>query len=239
MLIIPAIDLRGREVVRLRQGEATTATSFSTDPVEVARTWARLGASRIHVVDLDGAFTGTPKQVDIISQIVSAVDIPIQLGGGLRCEEDVHRALDAGVDRVVIGSIAATDPELTQRLIATYGDRLAIAVDTRDNAVRVSGWTASSRWTPLDLIRRLADAGAARFIVTDVARDGMLNGPNVELLGEATRCVDRPVIASGGIRSLANLRALASTTVEAAIVGRALYDERFTLADAIEAARRS
>ena len=238
MLIIPAIDLQDREVVRLRQGEATTARGFSTDPVHVAGTWVEAGAPWIHVVDLDGAFAGKPQQMDVVSQIASSVDIPIQLGGGMRCEEDVRRAFDAGAARVVIGSIAATDPALTQRLIAAYGDRLAIAVDTRDNVVRISGWTASSFWSPLKLIRQLAAAGAARFIVTDVTRDGMLNGPNVELLTEAARLVDRPVIASGGIRSLDNIRTLADTSVEAVIVGMALYEGRFTLPDAIEAARR-
>lgn len=238
MLIIPAIDLQDREVVRLRQGEATTARGFSTDPVHVAGTWVEAGAPWIHVVDLDGAFAGEPQQMDVVSQIASSVGIPVQLGGGMRCEEDVRRAFDAGVARVVIGSIAATDPALTQRLIAAYGDRLAIAVDTRDNVVRISGWTASSSWSPLKLIRQLAAAGAARFIVTDVARDGMLNGPNVELLTEAARLVDRPVIASGGIRSLDNIRTLADTSVEAVIVGMALYEGRFTLPDAIEAARR-
>jgi len=237
MLIVPAIDLRNREVVRLRQGEATTAIRFSTNPVDVARAWAESGAPWIHVVDLDGAFAGQPQQVDVVSQIASSIDIPVQLGGGMRCEQDVRSAFDAGVARVVIGSIAATDPTLTQRLIAAYGDRLAIAVDTRDNAVRISGWTASSFWSPLKLIRQLADAGAARFIITDVARDGMLNGPNVELLTEAARLVDRPVIASGGIQSLDNLRTLAATPVEAAIVGMALYEGRFSLPDAIEAVR--
>ena len=237
MLIIPAIDLQNREVVRLRQGEATTATSYSSNPVDVARAWAESGAPWIHVVDLDGAFAGEPRQMDVVSQIASSIDLPIQLGGGMRCEEDVRRAFDAGVARVVIGSIAATDPALTQRLIAAYGDRLAIAVDTRGNAVRISGWTASSSWTPLELIRQLADVGAARFIVTDVLRDGMLSGPNVELLAKVARLVDRPIIASGGIQSLENLRTLADTSVEAVIVGMALYEERFSLSDAIKAAK--
>ncbi|MFC2105160.1 1-(5-phosphoribosyl)-5-[(5-phosphoribosylamino)methylideneamino]imidazole-4-carboxamide isomerase [Candidatus Bipolaricaulota bacterium] len=237
MLIIPAIDLQNREVVRLRQGEATTATSYSSNPVDVARAWAESGAPWIHVVDLDGAFAGEPQQMDVVSQIASSIDLPIQLGGGMRCEEDVRRAFDAGVARVVIGSIAATDPALTQRLIAAYGDRLAIAVDTRGNAVRISGWTASSSWTPLELIRQLADVGAARFIVTDVSRDGMLSGPNVELLAKVARLVDRPIIASGGIQSVENLRTLADTSVEAVIVGMALYEERFSLSDAIKAAK--
>ena len=137
----------------------------------------------------------------------------------------------------MIGSIAATDPALTQRLITNYEDRLAIAVDTRGNAVRISGWTASSSWSPLDLIRHLAGAGAARFIVTDISRDGMLNGPNVKLLTEVACLIDRPVIASGGICSLDDLHTLSETSVEAVIIGLALYEGRFTLADAIDAAR--
>jgi len=239
MLIVPAIDLRNGEVVRLRQGETSTATRFSADPVAVAQTWAESGASWIHIVDLDGAFAGEPRQMQVVSRVASAIDIPIQLGGGLRCAEDVRRALEAGAARVVIGSLAATKPDLTQRLIATYGDRLAIAVDTRANQVRVSGWTASSSLSPQELIRRVAAAGAVRFIVTDVARDGMLSGPNVELLAEAARLVDRPVIASGGVRNLEDLRALARTSIEATIVGMALYDGRFSLAGAIRAARRT
>lgn len=238
MLIIPAIDLRNREVVRLRQGEVTAITRFSPDPVDIAQTWAKSGASWLHVVDLDGAFAGKPQQLDLVAQIASTVDIPIQLGGGIRCEKDVRCALKAGVARVVVGSIAATHPALTQELITTYGKRLAIAIDTRDNSVCTSGWTASSSWSPLNLVRRLADAGAERFIVTDVARDGMLTGPNSELLAEVACLIDRPIIASGGIQNLENIRSLAGTAVEAAIVGMALYEGRFSLADAIAAARR-
>jgi phosphoribosylformimino-5-aminoimidazole carboxamide ribotide isomerase len=239
MLIIPAIDLRNREVVRLRQGKTTAVTRFSTDPVDVARSWADAGAAWIHVIDLDGAFAGSPQQLDMVSDIASAVDVPIQLGGGIRCRRDVRAAFDVGVARVVIGSIAATDPQLTQQLIAIYGERLAIAIDTRDNVVRVSGWTDASCWTPIQLASRLAEAGAARFIVTDVARDGMLNGPNLELLTQVADSIDRPVVASGGVESLENLRALAATSVEAAIVGMALYEGRFSLSEAIVAARRS
>jgi len=239
MLIIPAIDLRDRTVVRLRQGEAAAITRFSPDPVDIAQTWAKSGASWIHVVDLDGAFAGKPQQMDLVAQIASSVDIPIQLGGGIRCETDVRRAFTAGVSRVVIGSIAATHPALTQELIAAHGKRLAIAIDTRDNDVRISGWTASGSRSPLNLVRQLADAGAARFIVTDIARDGMLTGPNSELLAEIAHLVDRPVIASGGIQNLEDIRSLAGSAVEAAIVGMALYDGRFSLADAIEAGRRN
>ena len=239
MLIIPAIDLRNREVVRLRQGKTTAVTRFSTDPVDVARSWADAGAAWIHVIDLDGAFAGSPQQLDMVSDIASAVDVPIQLGGGIRCRRDVRAAFDVGVARVVIGSIAATDPQLTQQLIAIYGERLAIAIDTRDNVVRVSGWTDASCWTPIQLASRLAEAGAARFIVTDVARDGMLNGPNLGLLTQVADSIDRPVVASGGVESLENLRALAATSVEAAIVGMALYEGRFSLSEAIVAARRS
>lgn len=238
MLIVPAIDLRNREVVRLRRGEQASVTLFSADPIDVAKTWAESGASWLHVVDLDGAFAGEPRQLDVVSQIASSVDVPIQLGGGMRCEEDVRRAFDAGATRVVIGSIAATDPELTQRLIAAYGEQLAVAVDSRNDAVRISGWTASSSWSPLKLICQLERIGAARFIITDISRDGMLNGPNVELLAEASRLVDRPVVASGGIRDMDDLRILSGSAIEAAIVGMALYEGRFSLADAIEVAGR-
>ena len=237
MIIIPAIDLQGREVVRLRQGAADAATQFSSQPIEIAQTWAENGAEWIHVVDLDGAFSGAPQQLDVVEQIARSVDVPIELGGGLRCAQDVQRALDAGATRVVIGSVAATDPEATGQMIATFGDRLAIGIDTRHGAVRVAGWTEASSWSPIDLIRRLAETGAARFIVTDVERDGMLSGPNVTLIQQAAEAVDRPIIASGGVQSLDDLRALAHSPVEAAIVGMALYEGCFTLKEAIAAGR--
>jgi len=239
MIVIPAIDLREREVVRLRRGVSDTAVRFSSDPVETARSWAEAGASWIHVVDLDGAFAGAPRQLDVVERIASAVNIPIQLGGGLRCREDLEQALDAGVARVVIGSVAATDPATAEQLIAAFGERLAIAIDTRGGSVQVGGWTDGSTWRPIELIRRLSDAGAARFIVTDVERDGMLTGPNHTLLTEIAASVERPIVASGGIRAVDDLTALAAIPVEAAIVGMALYEGRFTLAEAIAAARRS
>ena len=237
MMIIPAIDLRDREVVRLRQGAAEASTRFSTHPVEIAQRWASAGAEWIHVVDLDGAFSGAPQQLDVVEQIARSVDVPIELGGGLRSVQDVQRALDAGATRVVIGSVAATNPEATGQMIATFGDRLAIGIDTRRGAVRVAGWTEASAWSPMALIHWLTEVGAARFIVTDVERDGMLSGPNVTLLQQAAEAVDRPIIASGGVQSLDDLRVLAKSPVEAAIVGMALYEGCFTLKEAIAAGR--
>jgi len=239
MIIIPAIDLHNQRVVRLRQGEAEAMTQFSTDPAGVAQFWAEAGASWIHVVDLDGAFAGSPQQLDAVARIASAVDIPLQLGGGIRGEADINAAFKAGATRVVIGSIAATNAGLTKRLIATYGERLAIAIDVRGNAVRVAGWTKDSSWTPSQLMTRPYRAGASRFIVTDITRDGMLNGPNPRLLAEISKDIDCPLIASGGIESLENLRNLATSSVEAAIIGMALYKRRFTLPEAIAAARRT
>jgi len=237
MIVIPAIDLRHQRVVRLCQGEAEAITTFSTDPVGIAQLWAKAGAAWLHIVDLDGAFSGSPQQLEIVARIASAVDVPLQLGGGIRCEADVRAALDAGASRVIIGSVAATNPNLAKRLLASYGRQLAIAIDSKDNAVRISGWTEASSWTPLQLMDQLAKAGADRFIITDVSRDGMLSGPNLELLEEAAESIDGSLIASGGIESLDDLRTLASTSVEAAIVGMALYQQRFSLCEAIAATR--
>ena len=239
MLVIPAIDLRNGGVVRLRQGDFSAETRYPTDPVAVAHLWAEAGAAWIHVVDLDGARVGAPQQLALVARIAAAVPARIELGGGLRTEQDVRRAVEAGADRIVIGSTAAQDPGRTRRLIAAHGERLAIAIDVRDGAVQISGWTSSSRWAPFDLVERLVTLGASRFIVTDVHRDGMLCGPNRNLLSQITSAIDRPVIASGGVDSLDDLRDLATTPVEAAIVGKALYEGRFTLPAAIAAARRS
>jgi len=238
MLVVPAIDLRNGQVVRLRQGDDDARTDFSHDPLAIARTWSDAGAQWIHIVDLDGAFAGSPQQLALVRRIADSVDASIQLGGGLRCKKDVHAALDAGIDRAVVGSVA-TAPTRAKPLIEAFGDRLAVAIDSRNGSVRVAGWTERSRWSPIDLIQHLTDLGAARFIVTDVGRDGMLTGPNIDLLEAVTRNTDRPVISSGGIHNLDDLRALSDTSVEGAIVGMALYQKRFTLRDALAISRRS
>ena len=238
MLIIPAIDLRNGQVVRLRQGADNERIDFSRDPLAVARAWDAAGAQWIHIVDLDGAFAGAPQQLELVRRIKRSVDASIQLGGGLRRGQDVQAALEIGADRAVVGS-AATDPERAKPLIDAFGDRLAIAIDSRDGSVCVSGWTESSAWLAIDLIQRLTDLGAARFIVTDVSRDGMLSGTNVDLMAMAVNSTDRPVISSGGVDSLDDLRMLSETSVEGAIVGMALYRNRFTLRDALAISRRS
>ena len=228
MLIIPAIDLQSGRCVRLLRGDFERETVYGDDPVAVARHWQERGAQLLHVVDLDGARLGRPAQLELIREIASVA--PVQVGGGLRTEEDVGRALDVA-QRVVLGT-AALDGELVKRLAGTYGDRLVVALDTRDGMVAVQGWTEESSWTMLDLGRALLDAGVRRFLHTDVERDGTLTSPNYASL-EALVGLGASVIASGGVASIDHLRRLRQVGVEAVIVGRALYEGAIDLQEAM------
>ena len=240
MLTIPAIDLRGGAVVRLHQGHFDRETRYAADPIAVAQRWRGEGATWIHVVDLDGARTGRPRQTEVLRRIAAAVGGPIQLGGGLRTLPDIETALAAGADRVVIGSAAICDPDLIPEAVARYGERVAAAIDVRDRKVSIGGWTNDIDVSPIDLAVRLRGAGVARIVYTDILRDGAMRGPNVAATRRVARSSGCVVIASGGVSSLDDLRALARSRddgVEGAIVGRALYERRFTLPDAIAAAK--
>jgi len=240
MLVIPAIDLRNRSVVRLLQGRFDRETRYAVDPVAVAQRWREGGATWLHVVDLDGAKCGRPCQAETVRRIVAEVGGPIQLGGGLRTLPDVDAALKAGVDRVVIGSAALSDPDLVTEAVRRHGDRVAIAIDVRDGTVCVAGWLRDAEVSPIGFAIRLRDAGVARIVTTDIARDGTMRGPNVLATWRIAEASGLAVIASGGVSSLDDLRELArlrDAGVEGAIVGRALYEGRFTLRDAIAAAQ--
>lgn len=229
MLVIPAIDLRAGRAVRLLHGDFAQETIYGTDPAAVARRWHEAGATLIHVVDLDGARQGRPVQLDLVLEIASVA--PIQVGGGLRSREDVAAAFAAGAVRVVLGS-AALDPGLVDDLALSYGDRLVIALDTRDGQVTVEGWTEESGWSMIDLARRLITSGVRRFLHTDVARDGALTSPNFTSIEELIS-LGVPVIASGGVSSLDHICRLREIGAEGVIVGRALYEGAVDLREAI------
>ncbi len=234
MEIIPAIDIRGGRCVRLRQGDYAAETMFEEDPVRAARRWVEAGATRLHVVDLDGARDGAPANGDLVVAI-ARLGPPVQVGGGIRAAATVARYLDAGLARVVLGTAAVRDLPLVERLCARFGDALVVSLDARDGVVATDGWTETSGVRALDLARTLRDAGVPRFVYTDIARDGMLTEPNYAALRDLVQAVGRPVIASGGVADVVQLPRLAAAGAEAAIIGRALYDGRVDLRAALAA----
>jgi phosphoribosylformimino-5-aminoimidazole carboxamide ribotide isomerase len=239
MEVIPAIDLLDGHVVRLAQGAFDAVTDYDDDPVEVARRWRDEGATRIHVVDLDAARQGRPSQRQVIERLVAAVDVRCQVAGGIRSEADVDATLAAGADRVVLGSALISDPDLACHLVERYGpERVVAALDVRDGQALGDGWVPGARGTGvLDLATDLEAAGIHWFAVTAVARDGVLSGPDLDLLGSVHGVIgDASIIASGGIGSLHDIRTLARRGYAAAIVGRALYAGVFSLPEAIGAA---
>jgi phosphoribosylformimino-5-aminoimidazole carboxamide ribotide isomerase len=240
MLVIPAIDLKGGRCVRLKQGIKEQETVYSDDPVATARRWEAAGAGLIHVVDLDGAFEGTPRNFAAVKKIVRAVGVPVQLGGGVRDLKTIERAIEAGVSRVVLGTAALRDPELLPAAVRRFEGRVAASIDAREGMVAVEGWTRESGEEALEVARRFEQAGACALIYTDIARDGMQTGPNLAALKRLAEAVETPVIAAGGIKDLDDIRALLrleALGVEGAITGRAIYAGTLDLREAILLAR--
>jgi len=236
--ILPAIDLRGGRVVRLRQGQAGQETVYGADPAEAARRWAGEGAERLHVVDLDAAMDG-PAQVEAVSAVIAAVDIPVEVGGGIRTMEDAVRYRDCGADRIIFGTAAIAAPEVVQAALSRWPDAVAVALDARDGKVAVAGWKEVTTVDAAELARRVQGWGVRRLQYTDVSRDGTLVGPNVAAVEALARSAALRITASGGVSSLADLarlRPLEALGVDEVIVGKALYDGRFTLAEAKRAA---
>lgn len=232
--IFPAIDLKGGRCVRLLQGRADAETVYGADPVDMAKRWVDEGATFLHVVDLDGAFQGSPVQHALVGQIIAALDIPVQIGGGIRTDADIQRLVDYGASRVILGTRAWADPDVLGKLAARFGDKLAVGIDSRDGKVQIKGWTETTTLTTIALARKADMLGVQTLIVTDTATDGMLQGPNVQALDDVCRAVRAGVIASGGVTTpsdVTSLKALGHANLIGAIVGKALYEGRCKLVD--------
>jgi phosphoribosylformimino-5-aminoimidazole carboxamide ribotide isomerase len=241
MILYPAIDLKGGRCVRLLRGDMDQATVFNDDPADQAERFVRAGFAWLHVVDLDGAIEGRAVNGDAVSAILSAIDIPVQLGGGVRSFEQIEAWLERGVSRVILGTVAVQDPDLVRRAAAAFPEQVAVAVDMRDGRVAVHGWVETSDLSAIDMGRRFEDAGVAALIVTDIGRDGTLEGPNVAQVGAVADAVSIPVIASGGMAEVDDIRRLKARKgrpIAGAVLGRALYEGTIDPAEALKAARR-
>ena len=234
MQILPAIDLRGGKCVNLVQGIAAQETVFSDAPVEMALRWQAEGAEYLHLVDLDGAFQGESANLHIVSEIIAALEIPTQLGGGIRSMERLDTVLALGVDRAILGTIALKQPDLVKEACAKYGARVAVGIDARDGMVATDGWLEVSQKSAIEFAQEMA--AVQTLIYTDIKSDGMLKGPNVDATADIVNAVSANVIGSGGVTSLVDVAALKQVGASAAIIGRALYTGDLVLGDAIAAA---
>jgi phosphoribosylformimino-5-aminoimidazole carboxamide ribotide isomerase len=232
--IYPAIDMRGGNCVRLLQGDYNQETVYGDSPFDMASQFAKTGAQWIHMVDLDGAKDGKRVNDRFVIQAAKELKANVQIGGGIRTEADILHYLENGVDRVIIGSIAVSNPEFATQMIRKYGAKIAVGIDAKDGFVATHGWLDTSKVRAVELGKRFADAGAETFIFTDIATDGTLAGPNIQAVLEMQEATGKTVIASGGVSSLADLKAIASKGISGAIVGKALYENRFTLAEALK-----
>jgi len=236
MQIIPAIDLKGGNCVRLQQGEMDRETRFSDHPAEVARHWESLGATMLHIVDLDGAVGGKPHNEDAINQILKAVTIPLQLGGGIRSLNTIEHYLSLGLKRVVLGTVAHKQPELVEEACKQFPNQIVVGIDARDGRVAVEGWTETTANRAIDLVNALEEKGVAAIVFTDIKRDGMMGGPNTESTREMAEATRIPVIASGGVTTLdhiSELLTIEASGVEGIIIGRALYEKTIDVKEAL------
>jgi phosphoribosylformimino-5-aminoimidazole carboxamide ribotide isomerase len=241
VILYPAIDIRGGQAVRLLQGDYERETAYDADPADAAKRWAGEGAEFLHVVDLDGARAGEPRNLEAIRRIAAVVECPIQVGGGLRDADSVASALDAGAARAVIGTAALRDPDFLQTMIDAHADRIVVSVDTRDGKASLAGWTETSDVAATAAVAELGKRGVARFLCTAIEVDGTMEGPAIDQLTEIASATSSQIIASGGVGDLSHLESLASQSppnVEGAIVGRALYEQKFTVPQAIAALRQ-
>jgi phosphoribosylformimino-5-aminoimidazole carboxamide ribotide isomerase len=238
VILYPAIDIRGGGAVRLLQGDYGRETPYDADPADAALRWAGEGAQFLHVVDLDGAREGAPQNLDAVRRVAAAAPCPIQVGGGLRDAAAVSAAFDAGAERVVIGTAALRDPRFLGAMIDAHGDRVVVSVDARDGTVALEGWTEAGEKGVVEAVAALSDLGAARFLCTAIQVDGTMTGPALGELARIAAATDAQVIASGGVGELSHLETLAqeaAPNVEGVVVGRALYERRFSVAEALAA----
>ena len=235
MEVIPTIDLMHGKVVRLYQGDFKKETVYSEDPVQVAQEWAKAGAPRIHVVDLDGARDGSPANLDAVGRVAASVEVPLQVGGGIRTLETARNVTSLGVARIVLGTAAVRDSKLVREACQTLGPKaVVVGVDARDGKVAIQGWLESASIAAEELMREMVALGVGRFIYTDVSRDGTLKGPSFQAIATLMEEIEKPVIASGGISTMEDLERLAALGVEGAIVGVALFTGAIDLREAIE-----
>ena len=242
MRIIPAVDIKEGRCVRLVQGKADQETVYSNDPLSMANHWDEEGAQTIHVVDLDGAFQGSPINSEIVKKIIYSSSVDIQVGGGIRTLEAIEKYVKAGAYRVILGTIAQKEPEFVEEACRRFPNKIIIGIDAQNGLVAVKGWVEVSEQKATDLAQKMKSFGIAGFIFTDISRDGMLQGPNLESIKEFAECAQLPVIASGGVSRLEDIRNLAkleSYGVEGVIIGKALYDKTISFKEAREALHAS
>lgn len=231
MIIYPAIDIKDGRCVRLTQGKFHEEKVYFQDPQEVAKLWEQKGAQVLHIVDLDGALEGRSKNLSVIEGIVEAVDIPLQLGGGIRNLEAIKALINIGVKRVILGTKAVQDKEMLKKAVELYGDRIVVSIDAKDGFVAVDGWTKTSTVKAIDFAKEIELLGVKTIVYTDIARDGMMKGPNFQAIKKLKNYVAVDIIASGGVSSLEDLETLSEIGVAGAIVGKALYEGKVDLAD--------
>lgn len=239
MILFPAVDIRGGRAVRLTQGDYAREQVYNADPLAAAQDWARQGATHLHVVDLDGARHGDQRNLDQLARIAAETRLPVQYGGGLRDLGAISAALDAGAWRAVIGTAAFRDRELVERAVSEFGDRIVVSADAREGRIAAEGWTEATEISATEAVAELSEAGVKTFVYTDIARDGMLGGPDIDgLTAIAAAAGEAAVIASGGVGTIEHLKALAGldlANLEGVIAGKALYERRLTLGEALEA----
>ncbi len=240
MLIIPAVDIKGGQCVRLLQGREDSETVFGDDPSAMAARWEAEGAQLLHVIDLDGAFNKSPQNIEAIERIVDSVDIPIQLGGGIRNMETVSMFLNLGVRRVILGTEAIRDPGLVEQACEAFPGQIIVGIDARKGMVAIEGWTETTEREAIEVARRFEGLGLAGIVFTDIHKDGMQSGPNIEEIKKIAESVSTPIIASGGVNDINDIKALAELEpvgVVGVITGRALYEGSLVLKDALEVTR--
>ena len=235
MIIIPAIDLKDGKCVRLLQGKKEEVTVYSDDPPSMAKHWQELGGELLHVVDLDGAFTGEQHNFSKIKAIREAIDIPIEVGGGIRDIDRIEKLIDLGVDRTIIGTSAAKDPDMVREACKKYPGKVLVGIDAKDGKVAVKGWVEVTKLDAIEFAKQMQDAGVAGIIYTDISRDGMLTGPNIEAMATMVKSVEIPVIASGGVSKLDDIKSLMQiNNLWGVITGKALYSGAMDLREAIK-----
>ncbi|MBZ4688495.1 MAG: phosphoribosylformimino-5-aminoimidazole carboxamide ribotide isomerase [Clostridia bacterium] len=237
MLLLPAIDIREGQCVRLYQGRKEETTVYSEEPVAVAKLWERMGAPMLHVVDLDAAFSGSPQNLGVIKEITESVSVPVQVGGGIRSMETIEEVLSMGVKRVILGTIAINNQKLVEEAVKEFGEGIVVGIDSKNGYVAVEGWEATTHKGALQLAREMEDIGVKRIVFTDTTRDGTLQGPNLEFTRELAEKTSLKVIASGGISSMDDIKRLLSIKkygIEGAIIGKALYTGNIKLDEALQ-----